>query len=295
MNIIGSYSDFLNIAKEHIIGRDEELFLLYKAVNQELPIILEGPIATGKTELAKTLAKLLDKPFYRVDGDDSLTAIKLKGWFDPPLVLKKGFSLDTFIPGPLTQAMREGGIFFFNETNRAPSETINAILSALDEKMITVPQLGEIEAEKGFLPIFAFNPQDTVATNPLSSAFYDRCIWIKLLPQSLEEMIQITTMRTKCNDTFLIKLSCEIVQATLVHPELKKASTVRGAIQLVHLLCPQPTITRDTLLYAVLPIHSRKITIKSTSAKNEETILTEIIDKLLIKYQDHSRIESKKA
>lgn len=32
----------------------------------------------------------------------------------------------------------EGGIFFFNEVSRGPSETINAILTALDERVLTI-------------------------------------------------------------------------------------------------------------------------------------------------------------
>ena len=113
-----------------IVGRKKELQLMVRAVEKGLPIIIEGPVGTGKTEMAKALASCLDKTFIRVDGDDSLTSIKLKGWYDPPLVIEKGFSRETFIPGPLTQSMEEGGIFFYNEVNRAPSETINAALTA---------------------------------------------------------------------------------------------------------------------------------------------------------------------
>ncbi|MCE7743228.1 MAG: MoxR family ATPase, partial [Candidatus Heimdallarchaeota archaeon] len=115
--------EVLNQMYELIIGRREELKLMIKAIEKGLPIIIEGPVGTGKTEMAKALANSLDRLFVRVDGDDSLTSIKLKGWYDPPLVIEKGFSRDTFIPGPLTQAMEEGGIFFYNEVNRAPSET----------------------------------------------------------------------------------------------------------------------------------------------------------------------------
>ena len=161
-----------------IVGRSKELKLMIRAIEKNLPIMIEGPVGTGKTEMAKALAKCLGRRFVRVDGDDSLTAIKLKGWYDPPLVIEKGFSRETFIPGPLTDAMENGGVCFFNEVNRTASETINAVLTALDEKLVTIPQLGELKAKEGFLPIFTYNPEDTIATNPLPKAFYDRCIWI---------------------------------------------------------------------------------------------------------------------
>ncbi len=276
-----------------IVGRSKELELMVRAIEKDLPIIIEGPVGTGKTEMAKALSASLERPFIRVDGDDSLTSIKLKGWYDPPLVLEKGFSRETFISGPLTKAMEEGGLFFYNEVNRAPSETINAVLTALDEKLITIPQLGEIQAEKGFIPVFTYNPQDTVATNPLPKAFYDRCIWINVTHQPLEEMIEIVKLRTKSTDDFLIRISCEIVEVTLNHSELEYGSTVRGAIQLVNLYKTGETIEEGELIDTAISVHSRKIRCSTSSRKTEEIIIEEIISKVLSRY-DESRILRKK-
>jgi MoxR-like ATPase len=288
-----SSSDVFEKVSKLIIGRDNEIRLMIRAVEKGLPIIIEGPVGTGKTEMAKALSQSLELPFVRVDGDDSLTSIKLKGWYDPPLVLEKGFSRDTFIPGPLTQAMEEGGVFFYNEVNRAPSETINAVLTALDERLITIPQLGEIYAKENFLTIFTYNPQDTVATNPLPKAFYDRCIWIYVTHQSLKEMIEIVKLRTLSEDTLLNEISCDIVQATLNHPELEISSTVRGAIQLVELFRKEELITEEVLLERAIAVHSRKIRCKTTSRKTEIEIVEEIISKVLANY-DNERISRKK-
>ena len=276
-----------------IVGRSKELKLMIRAIEKNLPIMIEGPVGTGKTEMAKALAKCLGRRFVRVDGDDSLTAIKLKGWYDPPLVIEKGFSRETFIPGPLTDAMENGGVFFFNEVNRTASETINAVLTALDEKLVTIPQLGELKAKEGFLPIFTYNPEDTIATNPLPKAFYDRCIWIHVNHQSLNEMIEIVKLRTSSIDALFTKISCEIVQATLNHPELETSSTVRGAIQLVELHKDNDTINEEQLLDMVIAVHSRKIRCKTTSRKTEMKILEEIISKILSQYEDERIIRKK--
>jgi MoxR-like ATPase len=286
-------SDVFDKVSNLIVGREKEIQLMIRAVEKRLPIIIEGPVGTGKTEMAKALSQCLELPFVRVDGDDSLTSIKLKGWYDPPLVLEKGFSRETFIPGPLTQAMEEGGIFFYNEVNRAPSETINAVLTALDEKLITIPQLGEIEAKENFLTIFTYNPQDTVATNPLPKAFYDRCIWIHVSHQSLKEMIEIAKLRTNSNDELLIEISCDIVQATINHPELEISSTVRGAIQFVELLEENMPINEDMLLDKAVAVHSRKIRCKTTTKKSEIQILEEIVSKVLANYENERIIRKK--
>lgn len=290
---INPSSDVFDKVSKMIIGRSKEIKLIIRAVGKGLPIIIEGPVGTGKTEMAKALSTSLERPFVRVDGDDSLTSIKLKGWYDPPLVLEKGFSRETFIPGPLTQAMEQGGIFFFNEINRSPSETVNAVLTALDEKLITIPQLGEIEAEDNFMTIFTYNPQDTVATNPLPKAFYDRCIWIHVSHQSLNEMIEIVKLRTNYDDSLLIEISCEIVQATLNHPELEMSSTVRGAIQLVELFKEGEIIKEDILLDRSIAVHSRKIRCKTTTKKTELQVIEEIVSKVLSNY-DNERIVRKK-
>ena len=290
---INPSSDVFDKVSKMIIGRSKEIKLIIRAVGKGLPIIIEGPVGTGKTEMAKALSTSLERPFVRVDGDDSLTSIKLKGWYDPPLVLEKGFSRETFIPGPLTQAMEQGGIFFFNEINRSPSETVNAVLTALDEKLITIPQLGEIEAEDNFMTIFTYNPQDTVATNPLPKAFYDRCIWIHVSHQSLHEMIEIVKLRTNYDDSLLIEISCEIAQATLNHPELEMSSTVRGAIQLVELFKEGEIIKEDILLERSIAVHSRKIRCKTTTKKTELQVIEEIVSKVLSNY-DNERVVRKK-
>ncbi len=283
----------LNRISQLIVGRKKELQLMIRAISKGLPIIIEGSVGTGKTEMAKVLAQSLERPFVRVDGDDNLTSIKLKGWYDPPLVLEKGFSRETFIPGPLTHAMENGGIFFYNEVNRAPSETINAVLTALDEKLITIPQIGEIVAKDGFISIFTYNPEDTVATNPLPKAFYDRCIWIHVSHQTFEEMKEIVFLRTNSSDRLIIAISCEIVQATINHPELEMSSTVRGAIHLVELYENQEIIEEQTLIERVIAVHSRKIRCKTTSSKTESEIIEEIVSKVLSRYEDDRIIRKK--
>src|SRR4030042_6370945 len=132
--------------KKEIVGFAREMRMVLSALKACIPVMLEGDAGTGKTELAKVVARSLQQEVFRVDGDPELTALKLQGWFDPPLVLQKGYQWETFIPGPLTSAMLQGGIFFFNEVNRAPSESLNAVLSALDERILHISRFSPITA-----------------------------------------------------------------------------------------------------------------------------------------------------
>ncbi|MCR4397693.1 MAG: MoxR family ATPase, partial [Firmicutes bacterium] len=140
----------LEEVRKRIVGLEEETELAARALLSGVPVMLEGDSGTGKTEIAKAIAAGLRRVMFRVDGNQELTVAKIQGWFDPPLVIEKGFCRDSFIPGPLVTAMLNAGLFFFNEASRAPSEALNAVLSALDEVGYQGPLL--VEAHTGYEP-----------------------------------------------------------------------------------------------------------------------------------------------
>jgi len=62
------------------------------------------------------------------------------------MVLKDGYRPEHFVPGPLVQAMRAGGIVYLEEVNRAPSGALNVLITALSERYLEVPRLGRVDA-----------------------------------------------------------------------------------------------------------------------------------------------------
>ncbi|MHB9092481.1 MAG: AAA family ATPase, partial [Chloroflexota bacterium] len=89
-----------------IVGREREIRRGLACLRAGRHLLLEGPVGVGKTVLASALACFLDLPIFRVDGDERYTEQKLTGWFDPPLVLRLGYKHETFVAGPLVQAMQ---------------------------------------------------------------------------------------------------------------------------------------------------------------------------------------------
>ena len=136
--------------KFKIIGRTNELMKSLAAKAAGRHILLEGPVGVGKTELAHAVAAYLNTEFIRFDGDERYHPDKLVGHFDPPVVLEKGYSFESFVQGPLIRAMDKGAILFANEINRCPESTQNVLLSAMDEGTIVIPKLGEVNANDGF-------------------------------------------------------------------------------------------------------------------------------------------------
>ena len=215
-----------------IVGRKEELTASLITAQADKHILLEGAVGVGKTTIALAVATHLKRKFLRIDGDERYTEQKLAGWYDPPLVLAKGYTKESFIHGPLSTSMTEGTILLINELNRMPEGTQNVMLSAMDEKTIHIPKFGQVDAGDGFMIIATQNPDEYIGTSQLSEALKDRFICINLGYQSFEEEKEIVKLRSKCRDDDVIDVSVSITRMTREEQDIRRGSSVRGAIDL---------------------------------------------------------------
>jgi MoxR-like ATPase len=270
---------------QEIIGRTDELrkALLARLSNRHL--LLEGEVGVGKTTLAKAIATHFGQKIYRIDGDQRYTEAKLVGFFNPSKVLQKGYSWDTFTPGPLTGAMQEGGILFLNELNRLPEGTQNTLLPALDEHIIALPKLGQIVAKEGFLVIATQNPEEHVGVTRLSEAIRDRFTWLDLKHQQEEDEIRITQLRTPEASTQVVRIAVAITRATRMHPDFSRGASVRAAIDLAHLLVPllqrKHKITREDWRSAAVMALATKVQPTDDPPAPTPHILRSIVDQIL--------------
>jgi len=222
-----------------IIGREVEIDQLEKAIALGRNILIEGPVGVGKTFLVQQLLTKMKRGHLRVDGDSRYTEQKLTGWFDPPIVLKKGYVASAFVEGPLAQAMKSGKILFINELNRMPEAVQNILLPAMDEKRITLPKLGDIAAKSGFLVIATQNPREFTATHALSEALLDRFEMVRLDYQTRDEELRILGERFKGNGkSKYVEQALDLVRATRQHPAIKRGASVRAALAICD-LCAQ--------------------------------------------------------
>ncbi|MCM2280018.1 MAG: MoxR family ATPase [Oligoflexia bacterium] len=222
-------------ASYELVGREQELQRVGACLKARRNVLLEGPVGVGKTHLALAITRELGRPVFRVDGDNRYTEQKLSGWFDPPTVIKKGYGRDSFIPGPLVEAMRSGGVLFINELNRLPEGVQNVLLPAIDEGMVAVPRFGEIRAKEGFLVIATQNPKEFVATSHLSEAILDRFELVVLDYQSEEEELRIVSERVRSSEKRLPLAAVRLARLTREHPRIRRGASIRAAISVAEI------------------------------------------------------------
>jgi MoxR-like ATPase len=215
-----------------MIGRKLELQKISACIASQRSVLLEGPVGVGKTHLALAATQSRGGTFFRIDGDSRYTEQKLTGWFDPPSVLKKGYVAESFIDGPLVEAMKAGGILFINELNRLPEGVQNILLPAIDEKIVHLPRLGIVTAQPGFVVIATQNPKEFVATSHLSEAILDRFELIHIDYQSEAEEVAIVLEKigTPQDAQWIAEKSVALVSATRNHLRIKRGASVRAAI-----------------------------------------------------------------
>jgi MoxR-like ATPase len=218
-----------------IVGRADELSMALAVLLCGRHLLLEGPVGVGKTTVALAVCAHIGRGVVRVDGDDRYSESKLTGWFDPPLVLAKGYCDDTFFAGPLVQAMREGSVLFVNELNRMPEAVQNVLLPALDEGLLIVPRIGEVRATPGFQVVATQNPVEYIATGHLSEALLDRFEHVGLDYQNADEETEIVRRETGCDDLALVDAAVALTRATRSDPRFRKGASVRAAIAMVAL------------------------------------------------------------
>ncbi|MDD9708297.1 CbbQ/NirQ/NorQ/GpvN family protein [Seohaeicola sp. SP36] len=133
-------------------GRECALF--ETAYSNGLPLLLKGPTGCGKTRFVEYMAARLGKPLYTVACHDDLSAADLIGRY----LLKGGETV--WVDGPLTRAVREGGICYLDEVVEARKD-VTVVLHPLTDtrRTLMIDRTGEeLVAPKGFMLVASYNP-----------------------------------------------------------------------------------------------------------------------------------------
>lgn len=132
----------------------DECAIFERAWRNQLPLLIKGPTGCGKTRFVAHMAAKLGLPLHTVSCHDDLTAADLVGRH---LI---GHGDTVWNDGPLTRAVREGGICYLDEVVEARKDT-TVVLHPLadDRRILPIERTGEVLlAPPGFMLVMSYNP-----------------------------------------------------------------------------------------------------------------------------------------
>lgn len=158
-----------NEIKKGIIGQQEIIRQVMLAMLSDGNVLLEGMPGLGKTMLVRTIGKVFDLSFKRIQFTPDLMPSDVTG--TNIMVREEGKSEFTFSQGPVF-----ANLVLADEINRATPKTQSALLEAMQEHTVTVGTLSHHLPEP-FLVLATQNPIENEGTYPLPEAQLDRFLF----------------------------------------------------------------------------------------------------------------------
>lgn len=132
----------------------DECAVFEAAHRHQLPLLLKGPTGCGKTRFVEHMAARLGLPLFTVACHDDLSAADLIGRY-----LLRGGETE-WVDGPLTRAVRTGGICYLDEVVEARKD-VTVVLHPLtdDRRRLLIDRTGEeLVAPASFMLVASYNP-----------------------------------------------------------------------------------------------------------------------------------------
>jgi len=186
---------------------------VHVAIELRRPLLLEGEVGVGKTEIAKVLAAVLGRELIRLqcyEGIDTnqalyewdysrqLLHIRASDATDP----KDLFGPEFLLERPLLRAVRAGdrAVLLIDEIDRADDEFEAFLLEVLSDFQISIPEIGTVSSERPPLVVLTSN-----RTRELHDALKRRCMyhWIDYPPFDRE--VEIVLLRSPSVSSELAK------------------------------------------------------------------------------------------
>lgn len=214
------------------------VFLAYRLGK---PILVEGPAGVGKTELAKSIATVAERPLIRLQCYEGLDEAKaLYEWnykkqllriqsdvdHDWDTISHDIFSEEFLLTRPLLEAIRSTDpvVLLIDEVDRVEVETEALLLEILSEFQVSIPELGTMTARTQPLVFLTSNN-----TRELSEALKRRCLFLHIDYPDPERETAILNARVPDLSDHLASQVAKVARS-IRSLDLKKAPSVSETI-----------------------------------------------------------------
>ncbi len=238
--------DIIDNVERVIIGKRDKIELMVVALVCEGHVLLEDVPGTGKTMLARSMAKSLGVEFKRIQCTPDLLPSDVTG----VSIFDRSTHSFNFVPGPAFS-----NIVLADEINRATPRTQSALLESMGERQITVDGVTR-PLNRPFLVMATQNPIEYEGTFPLPEAQLDRFLMRLTLGyldektegqmllnlrkehpiDSLEQVVDGATIPELANKIWDVHVDetvrnyiVRLVSVTRNHPDLLLGASPRGS------------------------------------------------------------------
>ncbi len=167
----------------------DEIRLFEAAYGSQIPVLLKGPTGCGKTRFIHHMAWRLKRPLVTISCHDDLTTSDLVGRY----LIQGGETV--WVDGPLTAAVKAGGICYLDEIVEARKDTTVVIHPLADDRRILpIEKLGMlIVAPPEFMLAISYNPGYQSVIKDLKQSTRQRFLAIEFAYQTPEREAEVVS------------------------------------------------------------------------------------------------------
>ena len=190
--------------ESHYIYDDTLATVLYVALQLGRPLLIEGAAGVGKTEVAKVMAKVLDRDLVRLQCYEGLDESKAlyewnyqkqllsiqvnMGQKDSDELTRSLFSDEYLLERPLLSSIRaeKPVVLLIDEIDKADEEFEAFLLELLSDMQVSIPEVGTVKAKTIPFVVLTSN-----RARPLSEALRRRCAYLYISYPDMEKELAI--------------------------------------------------------------------------------------------------------